>query len=443
MMPKDSYKNYLLIILTIVAVFNFLDRYVLAMLLEPIKQDLQLSDSQLGLLTGFAFALFYAIAGIPIARWADHGNRNIVVSFTAALWSTMLILCGLVWNFTQLLAVRVGVAVGEAGCLPAGHSLIADYFNQSERPRAMATYWLCSPIATIIGFLGSGWLLGLIGWRMIFIGLGITGVLVAILAKLTIREPRLIKAKTQISVDQPSLSFVLCTLWQQHTFRYLLIAFCMTYFFNMGIFQWMPTFFIRSHSMPTQELGVWLAFTWGICSLFGTYLGGILASRYAPEREDLQMRAMACIFLLYGPCSIMVYLVSNTKHAIVFMAIIGFIGSLVNGPLFAAIQSLVNGRMRSVAMALLFLFANLIGFGLGPLTVGVFSDLMAQKFGQDSLRYALILLSPGYFLVALFLWKAASTIKGDIIQIQLGEDLTRREFESRHAKTAKSNHNHC
>ena len=163
MMPKFVYKHYMLGLLTVVAAFNYLDRFVLSLLMEPIKQELHLSDSQLGLLTGIAFALFYAVAGIPIARWADRGNRNTVVTVTTALWSAMVALFGLAGNFSQLLLVRVGVAVGEAGCLPPAQSLIADYFNRAERPRAMAIYWMCGPIATIIGYLGGGWLAETVG----------------------------------------------------------------------------------------------------------------------------------------------------------------------------------------------------------------------------------------------------------------------------------------
>jgi len=180
-----QYKHYLLGLLTVVAASNYLDRTVLSLLLEPIKQDLALNDSQLGLLTGLAFALFYAVAGIPIARWADRGNRNTVVSVTTALWSVMLALCGLVSNFTQLLLVRVGVAVGEAGCVPPAQSLIADYFDRAERQRAMAIYWMSYAISVIVGYLGGGWLVENFGWRITFMVIGLPGILLAILVKLT------------------------------------------------------------------------------------------------------------------------------------------------------------------------------------------------------------------------------------------------------------------
>ena len=416
-MLKLAYKYYLLALLTVVAVFSYLDRYVLSLLLEPIKQDFQLSDSELGLVTGFAFALFYAVVGIPLARWADRGNRNTVVFVTTALWSAMVVLCGLVGNFTQLLLVRVGIAVGEAGCLPPAQSLIADYFGRAERARAMGIYWMCAPIATIIGYFGGGWLAESVGWRMTFIVMGLPGILLAILAKLSLREPRL-KQKSRLVVEHPSFKEVLNTLWRQRTFRHIVTAFCVSYFFGMGVFIWMPTFFIRSHGLETGELGIWLALTFGGGALFGTYLGGMLASRYASGREAIQLKAVAVAFVLGGLLSVMVYLSPNKYHALAYMAISAIIGTLGTAPIFSAIQSLVNDRMRSVALAIIFLVSNLIGFGLGPLAVGVLSDLLVPTFGQESLRYALTLFSPGYLWVAYYYWKAGDTIEADIRRVE-------------------------
>ena len=253
-MGKFQYRHYMLALLTVVAVFNYLDRYVLSLAMEPIKQEFQLSDSELGFLSGFAFALFYAVAGVPIARWADRGNRNIVVSLTTGLWSVMLVLCGVVVNFSQLLLVRVGVAVGEAGCLPTAQSLVADNFNRSERPRAMAIYWSCYPLAVIFGFLAGGWLVEFYGWRITFIVIGVPGILLALLAKFTLREPRL--AQKNCAIAPPfSLTAVLTTLWQQRTLRSIIMAFVVSYFFTMGLSQWLPTFFIRSYGMSSGELG--------------------------------------------------------------------------------------------------------------------------------------------------------------------------------------------
>lgn len=416
-MFRIQYKHYLLVLLTIVAAFNYLDRYVLSLAMEPIKQEFQLNDSQLGFLSGFAFALFYAVAGIPIARWADRGNRNVIVSITTGLWSTMVVLCGVVGNFTQLLLVRVGVAIGEAGCLPPAQSLIADYYGRAERPRAMAIYWLCSPLAVVVGYLGGGWLIETVDWRITFIVIGIPGILLALLTKFTLREPRL-ELKNRIVERPPSLRAVLLTLWQQRTFRAIVMAFCVSYFFGMGLAQWLPAFFIRSYGMGVGEIGAWFALILGGCGLAGTYLGGVLTARYAAQKESLQMQACGLLFGLGGLFYIMVFLSSSKSQAIAFLAATVTILSLVNGPIFSAIQSLVNEHMRSVSLAVIFLMANLIGLGLGPLATGFLSDLLAPVFGQESLRYALAVFCPGFIWVGFYYWKAARTIEGDIRSVE-------------------------
>ncbi|MDC1513641.1 MFS transporter [Porticoccaceae bacterium] len=272
-MPRFEYKHYLLGLLTLVAAFNFLDRGVLSLVMEPIKQEFQLSDSQLGFMGGFAFALFYAVAGIPIARWADRGNRNHVISLTTMLWSIMLVISGLVSNFVQLLLVRVGVAVGESGCTPPAQSLIAEYFSRAERPRAMAIYWMSLPLSTILAYLVGGWLVEQFGWRITVMIIGIPGVLLAVLVKFTLREPRLNTIKNserlitpagQSKPEQESLLSVLKALWEKSAFRHLSTGFCVSYFFGGGISLWIPAFFMRSYGMEAGELGTWLAFTWGL-----------------------------------------------------------------------------------------------------------------------------------------------------------------------------------
>ena len=418
MKSKVAYRYYMLGLLTTVAVFNYLDRSVLSLLLEPIKQDLQLSDSQLGFLTGFAFASFYAIAGVPIARWADRGNRNTIISVTTALWSSMVVLCGFVGNYTHLLLVRVGVAVGEAGCLPPAQSLIADHFDRIERPRAMSIYWMCYSISIIIGYFGGGWLAENFGWRITFMVVGVPGVLLAILVKFTLREPRL-QHKVLRTSSQPSFKEVVNTLGQQSTFRHIVAGFCVTYFFGMGISVWMPTFFIRSYGMEVGELGAWLAVVWGICGAIGTYLGGVIATRYFVCKEAMQIRIIGVVFVLGGILYVLTYLSPNKYLALSLLAMVVIVTSVANGPIFSVIQSLVDDRMRSVSLALIFLSANLIGFGLGPIAAGVLSDLLAPMFGQESLRYALVALSPGYLWGAYHYWRAADTVELDIKKVHV------------------------
>lgn len=434
--PKCQYKHYLLILLTVVATFNYVDRFVLSLVLEPIKHEFQLNDSQLGFLTGFAFALFYSLAGIPIARWADRGNRNSIITLTTGLWSAMLVLCALVGNFTQLLLVRVGVAIGEAGCLPPANSMIADYFDRTERPRAMATYWLCAPLAMVIGFWAGGWLVAHFGWRMTFIIIGVPGILLALLVKLTLREPRLQQAHNTTEPQLP-LNQVLATLWQQRTLRYIIMGFTVMYFFGIGLLQWLPTFLIRSYGMEPAEMGAWLALTLGGGGIIGVYMGGYLIDRYAACQEALQMRCCVAALSVLGLFFVMIFLSPHQYQALLFMGLTPIVGGMTNAPIYSAIQSLVTERMRSVTLAIIFLLANFIGMGLGPLAVGVLSDLLMPSLGQESLRYALAAFAPGYLWVGFYFWKAAKTIESDIKVVESQTNLSeqRKDFSDVNSET--------
>lgn len=421
-MKETTYKNYLLGILLLMGSVGIFERFVFALVLEPIKQDLQLSDSQLGLMTGIAFAAFYAIAGIPLARWADRGNRVTIAATAVGLVGLMVSLCGMVGSFFQLLLVRAGIAVGEAGTMPAAQSLIADYFDRSERPRAMAIYIMAYPISMIIGYLAGGWLVESFGWRQTFIMLGLPGILVALLVKFTLKEPRQLQQAVADSTEPtPDMSAVLKTLWEQRTFRHLFISFCVSYFFSMGTGQWLATFFIRSHGMGMAELGVWLALSWGVFGFIGGFLGGHWTTKYLARKEKLQMRLIAGQHALYGVLLLGVYLVPNKTVALSLLATGAFMISTVNGAVFAALQSLVNERMRAITVAIVFLFANLIGLGLGPFALGVASDLLTPRFGQESLRYALAFSCPGMLWVAFYYWQAAKTIEADIRAVELEE----------------------
>ncbi|ATE65790.1 hypothetical protein CMV14_16435 [Rhizorhabdus dicambivorans] len=277
-MTQLSYRHYLLGLLLVILAFNYVDRLALGLLLQDIKTDLALSDTQLGLLSGIAFAAFYAVMGIPIARWADRGDRVVIITITAALWSVMVALCGTATSFVQLVLIRVGVAIGEAGCIPPAHSLIADHFDRASRPRAVAIYMLGAPLALVIGNLGAGWLNELYGWRTTFILLGVPGLALAILAFLTLREPRrgaVARAMSKTGAGtEPSMVAVLRVLWSSHAFRHLLVCFSVISFFGYGLLQWQPAFFMRSFGFQSGELGGWFALVWGGGGLVGTLAGG-------------------------------------------------------------------------------------------------------------------------------------------------------------------------
>jgi MFS transporter, Spinster family, sphingosine-1-phosphate transporter len=419
-MTPSRYRYYLLALLTALSVLSLVDRVALGLLLEGIKADLGLSDTQLGLLNGIAFALFYSVMGIPIARWADRGNRATIISLSALVGSAMVSLCGTAETFVQLLLIRVVVAVGEAGCFPPAFSLMADYFTRAERPRATAIYGLGAPVAIILGLFVGGYLNEAYGWRTTFVLLGLPGVLLAVCAWFTLREPRVSSCRVEAlephssTTSQPTFRDVFVTLAGNSTFRHLLLCLSALVFCNFGIGQWIPTFFIRSHGLSTAQVGLWLSVMFGLGGFIGTYLAGEMATRYAAGNEPFQLRAMAIGVAAAGALAIASYLTSNVHVAFVLMGLYSAGLATVNGPLYAAIQTLVPDRMRAVAFALVFLFSNLIGMGFGPLVAGVLSDVFRPWAGADSLRYALLALTPGYLWVTWHAWKAGQTISRDL-----------------------------
>jgi MFS family permease len=422
---QRSYKNYLLILLMVILVFNYVDRLALGIVLQDIKAEFNLSDTQLGLLSGIAFAVFYAVMGIPIARWADRGNRVTIITVTTALWSAMVALCGAAGSFVQLLLIRVGVGVGEAGCIPPAHSLIADYFTRAERAWAVSVYMLGNSLCVTVGYFAAGWLNQLYGWRVTFVVLGLPGLLLAALARFTLIEPRLLKTISADAVTtplesslpqltNPSFKDVCVALWANTTFVHLLISFSISYFFGYGLLQWMPAFFIRSHGLGTGELGTWFAVLLGLGGAIGTYLGGAWARRYAARNERLQLLVSAWSFVLFALLNIYAFLTPEYHKALAALAVAYIGGSVSLGPVLATIQTLIAPRMRALSIALVYLFANLIGMGLGPVAAGALSDGLRPWFAEESLRYALVILCPGYVWGAWHLWRASKTVARDL-----------------------------
>lgn len=436
-MKASPYRRYLLVILMVILAFNNVDRLALGLVLQNIKTDLHLSDTQLGLLTGIAFAFFYAIMGIPIARWADRGNRVTIISLTVAMWSVMVAITGRAANFVQLLLIRSAVAVGEAGCVPPANSLIPEYFPRAERPRAAGVYLAGGYLSVLIGYFIAGWLSQFFGWRTMFMMLGLPGLVLAVLAKLTLREPRLAgipaagsKRDGDIETTgrrecetaggltpraaSPSMREVSKRLWATITFRHLVASFSVASFFGSGISQWQPSYFIRSYGLTSGELGTWFGMMNGVMALVGISMGGIVATRYAAHNERLQFRVMAAGCAIFSLIYSGVYLVHNyyINFGFIGLGALGFAALI--GPLYGAVQSIVPPEMRAISIAILTMFASLIGLGLGPLVIGVISDALRPVFGQESLRFALLAMCPGYVWAGWHLWCASKSVTRDI-----------------------------
>jgi len=429
---KVTYRQYMLGVMVFVWAFNAVDVNALGLAMQNIKIDLHLSDTQLGVLTGIATALLYSIMGVPLARWADRGNRVTILSLTAAVWSVLVCLCGTATSFIQLLLLRMGVGIGEAGCMPTSQSLLADYYTRAERPRAMALFLLGDVICMFFGLFVAGWLNQLYGWRVMFGVLGLPGLLLAALVRLTFKEPRLQKKLPEESpaatpgiappatiapAPTPSLKDVYVTLWTTPTFRHLLLYWSIGAFFASGIVQWQPSFLIRSYSMSTGELGTWMGFLYGSSILVGRLSGGELASRLAANNERLQLKVMALTYCLAGVCSTFIYLSPHRYVVFAFMWLSLTLTNLAFPPSLALLQTLVPERMRAVAVATVYFCAALLGNGFGPLAAGALSDLLRPHFGEESLRYALMALSPGYVWAAWYLWRGSHTVTGDLQRV--------------------------
>jgi MFS family permease len=421
-----DYRGYFVVLLAAILTLNGLDSVAIGVVLPDIKLALHLSDSELGFLTGIAFFLFYSTIGVPIARWADRGNRVAIIAIATGLWSIMVMLVGVAGTFGQLLLIRIGVAIGESGCAPASYSLISDLFSRDERPRAMGNYLLGVPLSVILGYILAGLLSHWYGWRIMFVVLGLPGIVVAPIAWWTLVEPRT-SAKGRPAEDlggteTPGIIEVGVLLWKNTTFRRILSMTCTTAFFGSGIMTWQPSFYMRSYGFSAEELGFILAAINGICGLAGTYLGGWLAGRYARSNEALQLRALAVLNGAFGVNMALAYLTHNAYLSFALAALGQFGLGLETGPLYSALQTVVPDRMRAVAASIQYLFANLIGAGFGPLVVGIISDALSGSCGKESLRYALVVMSPGFFWGARQLWRAARTVSGDMVKPERSVD---------------------
>jgi MFS family permease len=413
--PSKSYRRYVLFLLTIVYALNFVDRQILVILQESIKADMLLSDAQLGLLTGFAFAIFYVSVGIPIARWADVGNRKNIVAGAIAVWSGMTALSGLTQNFYQLLLARIGVGVGEAGGSPPSHSILSDYYPAKERGRAMSIYSTGVYLGILIGFIVGGWVNEHYGWRIAFFAVGLPGLLVALVVKFTLREPIRgisdgVEIKTSVTFKE-----TISTLWGLKSFRFFALGSGLTAFCSYGIGNFLPSFLIRSHGFETTQVGISLAITAGLGGIIGTYAGGHFADKLGLKdiRWYLWVPAIPAIF---GPALIATAMfLDDSTQALTLLFISTVFGALYLGPVIAITHTLVSPSMRAMSSAVLFFVLNLIGLGCGPLVVGLISDALTPSLGSgDALRYSIAGVSFVGLLSMLAFYRAAKYLPGDL-----------------------------
>jgi len=414
---QAGYRRYALGLLTAVYVTNFMDRQILSILLESIKHAFTLSDSQLGMLSGIAFALFYATLGMPIAMWADRSNRRNIIALATLLFSLMTAVCGAAQSFVQLLIARVGVGVGEAGASPPSHSILSDLYAPRQRATAMAIFSLGVPLGILLGFLTGGWMNQLFGWRASFLVVGLPGLALAVLTRTTLKEPLrgLSEGRTgQAAAVAPGFVQAFAFMLRRRSILHIMIGATLNSFVGYGAVNWVPAFLIRSFGMQTGPMGTALALIIGIAGGLGTFFGGYAADRLARRDVRWNLWLVAACIAAGLPFSFAVFLAPTAALALTAFVVPAAVGSLYLGPSLAMLQGLVPLRMRTVASAILLFVINIIGLGIGPWAVGALSDVLEPRFGVDSLRYALLGIGLVNAWSALHFWLASRSLREDL-----------------------------
>ncbi|MEZ5498441.1 MAG: MFS transporter [Steroidobacteraceae bacterium] len=380
--------GFSLALLFLVSFFNYMDRYMLAVLLPSIKKDLALSDTGIGIITGFAFTIFYVTLGIPIARLADRYSRKAIISVSLAIWSLMTGLCGLAQNFVQLALARVMVGIGEAGASPPAHSLISDYFPPAQRTRAMAVFTIGSPVGITVGFLLGGWLAEAYSWRHALWAVAVPGLLLAITAARKLHEPPRQCERGDLTAV-PFLA-VVRRLITSPAFRHICLGNGFYAAVWLGVVQWLPSFYSRSFELGVARVGFLLAMVLGFSQLLGMLASGLVTD--VATRRNARWYALVSAYgvLISTPAFLLVFLAS-AQWVSLAAAFFAFMLGVMQGPAcFAAVQALAPPAMRATAAAILLLMTNLIGGIAGTPAAGIVSDLLRPVYGVDSLRYALL-----------------------------------------------------
>jgi MFS family permease len=401
-----------LAILILAYTFNFLDRQILGILAGSIKQDLGLTDTQLGLMGGLAFALFYTALGIPIAWLADRGSRTWIMTGALALWSGFTALCGLAGGFWQLFLCRMGVGVGEAGGVAPAYSLIADYFPKEQRARALAAYSFGIPIGSALGILFGGLIAASIDWRAAFIIVGVAGVLLAPIFKLVVKEPvRGAMDEAPVAAAPPSGG--IGRLLAKPSFWLISLGAAASSVCGYGVAFWLPSFFERSLGMGLVDRSLFLGAMTLVGGVAGVWLGGWLGDKLGRARPQAYVLVPAVAFLIALPCFFLAVQSTNMTVAFVLFLIPTGLNLAWLGPVVTAVQHLVPPSQRTTASACFLFVNNLIGLGLGTWFFGAVSDALTPRFGIEALRYAIYSGLGFYVLSACLLGAAALRLRKD------------------------------
>ena len=405
------YSRYLLFILFLVGLLNFIDRQILLILIEPIRRDLGLSDTQIGLLTGFAFAIVYATGGLAIARIADSTSRRLVLGIAILVWSGMTTLGSLAQTFWHLALARLGVAAGEAAATPSAHGLIAEHFPEHRRALAISIFSLATPCGTMLGFAGGGWLAGHFHWRTVFLMVGLPGLLLGIVQLLTVRDNGVSKHRNEI---QSMRTHAIGTLLRRPSFVHVVIAFTFVAIAGYGFAAFQAPFFIRLYGFTSAEAGLAIGLLYGISGGAGTLVGGILADSLGKRDPRWRLWLPALGMMISAVLMGLALTASDGRTSAWLMVVPQFSGMLYLAPCYGVAQTLASPASRSMASAIILCAAGLIGGGFGPLMVGAVSDALSSNYGSDALRYACLLIVPTQLLAAWFLYAGGRALPADM-----------------------------
>jgi len=378
-----------LTLLMLAYTLSMCDRMILSILFPDIKAEFGLTDTQLGFLGGISFALFYATMGLPIAKLSDQYSRKRIIIASLIIFSIMTALGGMATGFISLLVFRIGVGIGEAGVNPASHSIIADYFPPQRRAFAMAILMLGGSFGMMFGFVGGGFIAEAYNWRIALVSVGVPGLLLAVVMARSLREPGRGTYEIETPPPPPPIRTTAATMWANPAMRHLIAGGIAVGLMGYGFTQWLPTFFMRTHDLSQSQTGMLMAGVFGISGAIGALAAGKWFDRLSTRGFQHGMRMLAIVPFFTGPFFIMGLLADDLTTAILLFIIPGFAGNYAIGPTIAMVQTLSPVHMRAVSSAIKMLCLNLIGMGLGPLLVGVLSDLLTPEHGEDALSVAL------------------------------------------------------
>lgn len=410
----QSRRVFVLILLCLVVAVNLMDRQLILILISPIKREFNISDTQMGLLTGFAFAAVYVSAALPLAYWSDKGTRRSVIAISVGVWSIMTMLCGVTQSFAQLAAARMGVAFGEAGCNPSSHSIIADLYSHKNRAKAIGVYNASASIGVGVGLFIGGLLLTHFEWRTVFMIVGAPGLLLAVFIHFMVPEPPRGLSDIDLIVEAaPPLRETLRWLVKIRAFRFIALSAMTCAIVNFGMQSWAAIFFLRVHSIAAKEVGAKLGAASAIGLLVGTIAAGVIADHLS--RRDLRwhMRIAGGGMLLAIPFSLAFLLTSNVNLAFAMYGPAIGLTAVWSTPIYALTQTIAKPRMRGMAAAIVSFFVYVFGYGLGPLVVGALNDFLQPRFGSASIRYSLMLLLAGAAGAAIVCFSTNRTLVAD------------------------------